>query len=47
MAVVRQYPQAVTIFLKTPSLAEYEHRLRARGTESDEVIRRRLETARR
>jgi guanylate kinase len=47
MRVVEEYPQAVTIFLTTPSLDEYEHRLRARGTESEEVIRRRLETARR
>lgn len=44
--VMQDYPEAVTIFLKTPSLDEYERRLRGRGTESEEYIRRRLETAR-
>ena len=45
MKVVQQYPNAVTIFLSTPSAAEFERRLRARGTESEAVIRRRLATA--
>ncbi|GAG19464.1 unnamed protein product, partial [marine sediment metagenome] len=45
--VMQKYPDAVTIFLTTSSEPEYERRLRARGTESEEVIRRRLETARR
>jgi len=45
MKVVQQYPDAVTIFLSTPSPAEFERRLRARGTEIEEVIRRRLATA--
>ena len=45
MNVMRQYPQAVTIFLKTPSAEEFERRLRARGTETEDVIRRRLATA--
>jgi guanylate kinase len=44
--VMKEYPDAVTIFLKTPSLKEYELRLRSRGTETESVIRRRLETAR-
>ena len=47
MRVVAQYPQAVTIFIRTASEAEFEQRLRARGTESEEVIQRRLQTARR
>lgn len=47
MHVVAQYPEAVTIFVRTASEAEFEQRLRARGTESEEVIQRRLETARR
>lgn len=47
LRVMELYPDAVTIFLLTPSEAEYERRLRARGTESPEVIRRRMETARR
>lgn len=44
--VMQRYPQAVTIFLLTPSDEEFERRLRARGTESEEVIQRRLQTAR-
>jgi len=43
--VMQQYPNAVTIFLSAPSSAEFERRLRARGTESEEVIQRRLATA--
>lgn len=46
LKIMEEYPEAVTIFLTTPTLAEYERRLRERGTESEEVIRRRLETAR-
>ena len=37
----------VTIFLAPPTLEELERRLRGRGTESDEKIRQRLDTARR
>ena len=47
LKVMQQYPNAVTIFLKTPSPAEFERRLRARGTESESVIQRRLATAER
>ncbi len=47
LKVMQQYPNAVTIFLKTPSPAEFERRLRARGTESEDVIQRRLATAER
>jgi guanylate kinase len=36
----------ISIFLKAPSMAEYERRLRARGSEDDAAIARRLETAR-
>ncbi|MCA9049678.1 MAG: guanylate kinase [Planctomycetaceae bacterium] len=43
--VMREYPDAVTIFLKTPSPQEFERRLRARGTENEEVIQKRLATA--
>ena len=46
MRVVTQNPQAVTIFIRTVSEADFERRLRARGTESEEVIQRRLQTAR-
>jgi guanylate kinase len=46
-AVVEQHPDAVTIFLRPSTLDELERRLRGRGTESEEAIRRRLEVARR
>jgi guanylate kinase len=42
-----QFPYAPTIFLRPSSEAELERRLRARGTESEEAIQRRLEVARR
>jgi guanylate kinase len=40
----RLYPDAFTVFVTTPA-GEYERRLRARGTESEDAIRRRLQTA--
>jgi len=46
LQVMEQYPSAVTVFLKTPSEEVFEQRLRSRGTESEEVIQRRLQTAR-
>lgn len=46
LRIMERFPDAVSIFLETPSADEYERRLRARGTESDEVIQRRLQTAR-
>ncbi|MBS0195084.1 MAG: guanylate kinase [Proteobacteria bacterium] len=39
-------PDAVTVFILPPSLAELERRLRTRGQDSEEVIRRRLAAAR-
>lgn len=39
-------PDALLVFLKPPSWAELERRLRGRGTEPAEVIARRLDTAR-
>jgi len=44
--VRRQFPDVPTIFLQPSSEAELERRLRARGTESEEAIERRLEVAR-
>lgn len=44
--VRRRYPQAVTIFVLPPSFAELERRLRGRGQDREEVIRRRLRNAR-
>jgi guanylate kinase len=45
--VKRKRPGSVGIFILPPSLEELERRLRKRGTEPDEVVRRRLEAARR
>lgn len=39
-------PEAIQIFIEPPSTEELEARLRGRGTESEEEIARRLETAR-
>lgn len=39
-------PEAVTVFLAPPSWETLVERLTGRGTEADEVIQRRLETAR-
>jgi len=47
MAVLEQYPDAITIFVLPESYAELERRLRDRGTESDAALARRLEVARR
>jgi guanylate kinase len=47
MAVLEQRPDAITVFLHPGSLDELEKRLRARGTETEESIQRRLEVARR
>ena len=44
---LQHYPDAVTVFIRTASVAELERRLRGRGTEQEEAIRRRLEVARR
>ena len=45
-AVVAQYPEAISFFVRTANLEELEHRLRGRGTETEETIQRRLEVAR-
>ena len=47
LAVVQQVPDAVSIFLHPGSLDELEKRLRQRGTESEDVVVRRLAVARR
>jgi guanylate kinase len=45
-AVKRAMPEAITVFLAPPSWDALESRLSGRGTESAEVMARRLETAR-
>lgn len=45
--VLRKFADAITIFIRPSSLDELERRLRSRGTETEEAIRRRLEVARR
>jgi guanylate kinase len=44
--VRRLYPQCVGIFILPPSVEELERRMRTRGQDSDEVIRRRAQNAR-
>jgi len=46
-SVRRIYPDGVFIFVLPPSIADLEERLRARGTDSEDRIRVRLENARR
>lgn len=43
--IKRLYPGATTIFVRPPSYAELEERLRGRGTESEDVIQKRLARA--
>ena len=38
----RQFPEAVSIFVLPPSIAELERRLRGRGSDSEDVIARRV-----
>lgn len=44
-AVLAQYPDAVTVFVEPGSVAELERRLRARATESEAEVQRRLAVA--
>ncbi|HIS95140.1 MAG TPA: guanylate kinase [Candidatus Ventricola gallistercoris] len=46
LQVRKSMPQSVSVFILPPSFEELEHRLRGRGTESEEKIEKRLETAR-
>jgi guanylate kinase len=45
-AVKKAMPEVITVFLAPPSWEDLEARLIGRGTETPEVIRRRLDTAR-
>ena len=44
--VRRIYPGCVGVFILPPSVGELERRMRSRGQDSEEVIRRRLDNAR-
>jgi guanylate kinase len=46
LQIMKQHPRALTIFLMTSSEAEYERRLRGRGTDAEDIIERRLANAR-
>ena len=46
MQVMERMPECVSIFVLPPSFEELERRLRGRGTETEEKIQARLETAR-
>ena len=46
LAIKARYPEAVLVFILPPSLEELERRLRDRGTDSDETIRKRMLAAR-
>lgn len=43
--IKNKFPKAILIFIKPPSLEELKRRLEKRGTEPEEVIRRRLRLA--
>ncbi|MBO4864547.1 MAG: guanylate kinase [Eubacterium sp.] len=45
MNIKAQYPDAILIFIATKDIETLEARLKARGTESDEVIRKRITRA--
>lgn len=47
LQVMKSMPECVSVFILPPSFEELEHRLRGRGTETEEKIRERLETAKR
>ena len=45
LQIKKQYPDAVLLFVMPPSATELEKRLRGRGTETEDVIRQRLNRA--
>ena len=45
MQIRKKFPKALLLYVTPPSIKELENRLKKRGTESDEVIRRRLTQA--
>ena len=47
LQVMKSMPECVSVFILPPSFEELERRLRGRGTETEEKVRERLETAKR
>ena len=47
LQVMKSMPECVSVFILPPSFEALEHRLRGRGTETEEKVRERLETAKR
>ena len=45
LQVREKMPEAHLVFIEPPSLEELERRLRGRGTEADDVVRKRMDTA--
>ena len=45
LQVMERMPECVSIFVLPPSIEELEHRLRGRGTETEEKVIERLDTA--
>jgi guanylate kinase len=45
LSIKEQYPDAILIFITAPSVAELKDRLTNRGTEAEDVIRARMQTA--
>ena len=45
LKVKEKFPDTLLLFVTPPSAAELEHRLRGRGTETEEVIKNRLKRA--
>ena len=43
--VKKSYPEAVTVFITAPNASELKDRLTGRGTEAEDVVRKRLQTS--
>jgi guanylate kinase len=44
--ILKQFPDSVTIFIQPPSMDELRNRLQSRGTDSPDVIEKRMQAAR-
>lgn len=45
LTVIERFPDALSVFVRAPSVEDHERRLRGRATESEEVIQQRVRTA--